>query len=274
MLQSLFALPLAAGAEVLLFLALYLVTPLNGKQAALVVALLSLAALLVYSLVDWPGADVLAMYIAVLSVTAYLLGIVSHAREQQRADRQSGRRWFHWGPAVIVIFFITLLALDGVLVVVSQQGLPEPVAEWLLPGSGQQQPVRSVFPGTVARDFQKKEALYNAYLEQVRQQEQRGWQLSKGWLREPVAGRAVPFQLRISEADGAPVRYAHVSGVFQRPSDSRLDRSFAMQEIEPGLYRVELSLPQPGRWDLVLKVERGAQLHELHARTLVAEAGE
>ena len=274
MLQSLFALPLGAGTEVLVFLLLYLLTPLNGRQAAVVTLLLALTALLLVSLIDWPGADVLAMYIAVLAVTAYLLGIVSHAREQSRAERNTGRRWFHWGPAVIVIFFIVLFALDGVLVVISKQGLPEPIADRLLPRSSQQQQVRSVFPGTVANDYQKKESLYNEYLEQVRKQQQRGWQVKKGWLGPPVVNRKLPFQVQVSEADGAPVRFAQVSGIFQRPSDSRKDQAFDMQEVEPGLYRVLLALPEPGQWDLVLNIRRGEQVHELRASTTVAEVGD
>ena len=273
MLQSLFALPLAATFEVLVFLLLYLLTPLNGKQAALIVALLSTGAVVIYSLSDWPGADVLALYIAVLAITAYLLGIVSNAREHQQASPQESGRWFHWGPAAIIIFFVVLLALDGVLVVISSQGLPVQLAELLLPESTAQKQTRSVFPGTVANDFQKKESLYNEYLEQVKRQEQRGWQVNKGWLSDPVAGQRTPFQVQVSEADGAPLQFAQVSGIFQRPSDSRLDYSFAMQEIEPGLYRIILALPEPGRWDLVLTVKRGAQLHELHGRTSVAEAG-
>ena len=268
MLESLLALPLGAGVEVVLFLALYRLAPLNGKQAAVVTALVAITALLLYSLLDWPGADVLAMYIAVLAVTAYLLAIISHAREQQPAT--TGRRWFHWGPAIIVIFFVVLFALDGVLVVISRQGLPEPVADSLLPKADRQERVHSVFPGTVANDFQKKEALYNQYLEQVKRQEQRGWQVHKGWLQPPVAGETATFQVQVEEADGAPVRFAAVSGVFQRPSDSREDRPFDMQEIEPGVYRAALSLPEPGLWRLVLKVRRGEQLHELHATTSVA----
>ncbi len=268
MLQSLFALPLFAIAAALVFLLLYRLTPMNGKQAATVVALLSTAAVVVYSLWHWPGADVLAMYVAVLLVTAYLLGIVSHAREH----RQAGGRWFHWGPAAIVIFFVVLLAVDGVLVTISSQGLPGPVADFLLPESAQHQQVRSAFPGTVARDYQKKESLYNAYLEQVKRQEQRGWQVHKGWLVDPVAGRQTAFQVQVTEADGAPLASARVSGVFQRPSDSRMDQRFTMQEIEPGLYRVILALPEPGAWNLVLNVRRGTQLHELHASTSVADA--
>lgn len=274
MLQSLFALPLGAGAEALLFLILYLITPFNGRQVAVITVVLALATLFLVSLTDWPGADVLAMYVAVLAVTGYLLGIISHAREQRRVDQQAGRRWFHWGPAIIVIFFVVLFALDGVLVVVSKQGLPGPIADRLLPKSSQQQNVRSVFPGTVANDFQKKESLYNEYLEQVKQQEQRGWQVNKGWLLAPVVGREVPFQIQVSDADGAPVDFAEVSGIFQRPSDSSMDRSFDMHEIEPGLYRRVLALPQPGQWNLILTIRRGDQVHELRASTTVAESGE
>ncbi|HHJ16029.1 MAG TPA: nitrogen fixation protein FixH [Gammaproteobacteria bacterium] len=275
MLHSLLALPLGAVLEVLVFLALYLLTPMSGRQAALAVALLSVTAVMIYSLINWPGADVIAMYVAVLAVTAYLLGIVSYSREQRLAA-SGGRgdgRWFHWGPAVIILFFITLFAVDGVMVVISSQGLPKPLAGLLLPESAAQKQVRSAFPGTVANDFQKKEGLYNEYLQQVERQQQRGWQVSKGWLVEPVAGQQVPFQVRVSEQDGAPVRFAQLSGTFQRPSDSRLDQTFEMGEVEPGLYRVVLSLPQPGVWNLVLKIKRGEQLHELHASTSVAEPG-
>ena len=273
MLQSLLALPLGAVIEVLVFLALYLLTPMNGRQAALAVALLSMGGVVMYSMFNWPGADVLAMYVAVLAVTAYLLGIVSYSREQRLATpgSNSDGRWFHWGPAIIIIFFITLFAVDGVMVVISSQGLPKPLAGWLLPESTAQKQVRSAFPGTVANDFQKKEGLYNEYLQQVKRQQQRGWQVSKGWLVDPVVGQQAPFQVRVSEQDGAPVRFAQLSGTFQRPSDSRLDQAFEMGEVEPGLYRVVMSLPAPGVWNLVLHIKRGEQLHELHASTSVAE---
>ena len=267
MLQSMLALPLSAGAEVLLFVLLYGLSPMNGRQAAVVVALVSLSVLLMVSLVTWPGADVLAMYVAVLSVTAYLLGIIAHVRETRGASTRG--RWFHWAPAAIVIFFALLFALDGVLVVISKQGLPDSVARLILPEPEQKSSVRSVFPGTVANDFQKKESLYNEYLEQVEKQQQRGWQVRKGWLQAPVAGHPAVFQIQVLEADGAAVQFAEVSGQFQRPSDSRQDKSFDMGEVEPGLYRVVVTLPEPGVWTLVLKITKGPQLHEVHASTSV-----
>jgi nitrogen fixation protein FixH len=272
MLQSLLALPLSAVLEVLLFLGLYRLTPLSGKQAAVVVALVSLTALLLFSLVNWPGADVLAMYVAVLGVTAYLLGIVSHSYAGRRAATAGRRRWFHWGPAAIVGFFLLLFALDSVLVTVSRHGLPPRLAQLLLPGSGAAQ-LRSVFPGTVASDFQKKEAHFNAHLEQVKRQEERGWQIAKGWLGTPVQNAPAVFQVQVHEANGAPLRSAGVSGAFLRPSDSRRDTSFRMQEVEPGLYRTQLTLPEAGLWNLVLSVRKGEQLHELRARTRVLAAG-
>ncbi len=268
MLGSLLALPLGVGIEVLVFLLLYRFTPMNGRQAAVVIAMLALAALLIYSLLDWPGADVLAMYIAVLLVTAYLLGIISSAREQHR--HTPGKRWFHWGPAVIVMFFVALFAMDGVLVVISKQGLPRSVADRLLPKQDQPENVSSAFPGVVARDFQKKEAMYNAYLEQVKRQQERGWQVSKGWLDAPRVGRPETFQVRVAERDDAPVTFATVSGSFQRASDSRLDQSFQLAEVEPGLYRGQVVLPEPGMWRLVLQIRRGDQLHEIHANTSVS----
>lgn len=269
MLQSLLALPMSVAIETLVFLLLYRLTPMSGRQAAVVVALLAFAAVFLLSMLDWPGADVLAMYVAVVLVSAYLLGIVSSAREQHLREDAAGRRWFHWGPAAIVIFFVSLFALDGVLVVISKQGLPRPVADWLLPKQEQPERVNSVFPGVVAHNFQKKEAMYNAYLKQVERQHQRGWQVSKGWLETPYAGRPETFQVQVRERDGAPVAFADVSGTFQRPSDSRLDQPFRLTEVEPGLYRGQVVLPEPGAWRLILQIRRGEQLHEIHADTSV-----
>jgi nitrogen fixation protein FixH len=210
------------------------------------------------------------MYIAVLAVTAYLLGIASHAREQRLSATPGSQNLFHWGPAIIVVFLVALFALDGVLVTVSQRGLPQPIADLLLPKSYREGRVQSVFPGTVANDFQKRENLYNQYLEQIKRQQQRGWQVNKGWLKKPVEGNPAAFQVRVLEADGAPLQFAEVSGVFQRAADSRDDTAFNMKEVEPGLYRAVLALPEPGMWYLVLQVRRGEQLHELHASTSVA----
>ncbi len=70
----------------------------------------------------------------------------------------------------------------------------------------------------IARDFHKKESLYNDYLQQVQRQRQRGWQIQKGWLAEPVAGQATVFRVTAHTRDGVPVAGATVTGRFLRPS--------------------------------------------------------
>lgn len=268
--ESLLALPLGVGIEVLVFVLLYRFTPLSGQQGAVIVVFLALAVTLPYSLVHWPGGDVLAMHIALYVVTAYVLGIIGYSRERRREQHGEGSgRWFHWGPAVIVLFFACVVLLNGVMVVLSKQGLPDALATWMLPKQDRKGEVTSVFPGTVSRDFQKKEALYNEYLEQVRAQTERGWQVRKGWLNAPQVGVPAVFQVDVQARDGSPVLGARVSGSFLRPSDKRLDQHFELVEKDTGVYRATLTLPAPGLWNLALRIERGEDVHEVHARTEV-----
>lgn len=271
MLQSLAALPLSALGVALLYVLLRRITPLGAVRAATVAALASLGLLAVGAVFSRPGADVIAMYVAVLAVTAYLLGIVGAGRERQH-DRDGGRT--HWGPVLIVAFFAVLFAADGLFVLISREGPPAQIARWLLPGKSAEPGVRSVFPGTVARDYQNREGQYDRYLQRMETQAARGWRVRKGWLGDAVAGRPASFQVAVEDSEGEPVTGASISGTFRRPSDSRLDLAFALREREAGIYRAEIALPEPGRWDLSLAIARGDDLHELQARTSVAAPAE
>ena len=96
-----------------------------------------------YAIVVWPGADVVAMHVAIFLVTAYALGLIGGHRETRMDDAQG----FHWGPTLIVAFFVVLVLFDAVLVVVATRGLPEPVARVLLPQAGKSREITSAFPG-------------------------------------------------------------------------------------------------------------------------------
>lgn len=268
--ESLLGLPVGVVLEVLLFVALYRFTSLGGKPSAVIVAFLAMAITLPYSMLHWPGGDVLAMYVALYLVTAYVLAIIAHSREARRAAEGGGDdAWFHWGPAVIVLFFTFVVLLNGMMVVLSKEGLPQALLHLLLPEKDYERQVSMAFPGTVARDFQKKEALYNEYLEQVRVQTERGWQVRKGWLEKPVAGAAVPFQVTVTARDGSPVVGATVTVDFLRPADKRLDRRIELPEKDTGLYREAINLPEPGLWRVTLMIRRGEDLHEIQATTLI-----
>lgn len=273
MMESMLALPIGIGLQVLLFVLLYRFTALNGKQAAVIVAFLALAVLIPLALLEWPGGDVLAIYVALFLVTPYVLGIIGNHRERRLAlaGLDSGR-WFHWGPAVIILFFSVVFLVNATMVVLSRQGMPESMSRLLLPEGDRERQVTMAFPGTVARDFHKKEALYNDHLEQVRKQQERGWQVRQGWLEAPVAGQVKPFQVTVTARDGSPVIGARVRVEFLRPSDQRMDQQVELEEKDPGLYRASIELPLPGLWSTTLVIDRGEDLHEVQANTRI-EAG-
>jgi nitrogen fixation protein FixH len=129
--------------------------------------------------------------------------------------------------------------------------------------------VSSFFPGTVPRDFHEKEALYNAYLEQLAAQEARGWQVRRGWVGTPVVGSPTAFRIEVSDRDGRPLSGAEVVAHFYRPSDRREDLTVTLPEIEPGRYEEPLTLQLPGMWEVLVEVRRGEDLHEVRGTTSV-----
>lgn len=264
----LLTIPIGIVAQLLLFVLLRRALRLPAKAAALIVGLAVLALYIPYAIVVWPGADVVAMHVAIFLVIAYALGLIGGHREA-RMDDVPG---FHWGPTLIVAFFVVLVLFDSVLVVVATQGLPAPLARVLLPRTDNSRAITSAFPGVVDNDFQKKEALYNAYLEQVRRQQERGWVVRKGWLGEARAGQPAKFQVVVNARDGQAVAGAQVRGGFLRAADTRLDQPLTLAETAPGVYQGEVVLPLPGAWNLVLEIRRGDDLHEVRATTTVADA--
>ena len=246
-------------AELAVFFVLNRLLRLNGKAAATAVALLAILAYVPWAVLNWPGADVFAIHLAIFLTAAYALGMVGGS---------VGRRW-HWAPALIVSFFVVVVATNVVFLGVAEQGITGLFAE-LLPKPRDAEVVNSRFPGTVSHDYQEKEALYNTYLEQVQIQQERGWQVRKGWQYQPVANEPAVFIVAVSDRDGRPVTGARVDGRFLRTSNSRDDFAFAMTEVAPGEYRVPLTMPLHGLWQLVLQLRLGDELHEVRADTSVA----
>lgn len=264
--QVLLTIPLGLTIELLIFFLLNRAIGMAAKGAALIVGLLALAIYVPYAIIVWPGADIVALHVAIYLVAAYALGLIMGYREVE-----SGGGSFHWAPTLIVAFFVVLVLFDSVLVVVATRGLPKPVADWLLPKTATQHEVSSAFPGVVEHDYQKKESQYNAYLQQVEDQNRRGWVVHKGWLGPVRAGRPGVFQVTVADRNGAPVTAAEIEGGFLRPSDTRLDHRFALAETAPGQYQVELTLPVPGVWDLVLEIRHGDDLHRMQATTSIGD---
>ncbi len=270
--KALLTVPLGALLQVLVFILLRWLGGMAAKPAATLVGLAAVAIYMPWAILHWPGGDVVAMHVAIYGVTAYALGLIVSNRDARLARHGGDEGWFHWAPAAIIAFFVLLVLFDGILVVVSSRGLPEPVARQLLPPPETRMgEVTSAFPGVASRDYQRQQLQYHSYLEQQRIQAERGWQVRKGWLQPALAGQESTFQVAVTDREGLPVSGAAVTGRFMRPSDTRLDQGFSMEEVMPGVYRARLVLPAPGEWMLDLEIRRGDDLHQLRARTRVQE---
>lgn len=263
MTELLLGLALGVGAILLTNLGLIRFARTSAKQAAATVALVTLGLYVPYGILRWPGGDVFALYLAIYLLTSLACGMVFDARASGRG--------LHWGPAAIGGFFIIVAVLGAVFVAVAERGLSPTLLRWLLPEAQTHHQVSSKFPGVVARDFHQKEALYNQYLQRMEYQRQRGWQVRKGWLAEPVAGKSTLFRVTARTRADEPLTGATVTGRFLRPSTSTLDIAFALTEREPGMYEAALTLPAAGSWDLVLQIRQGGELHEISASTTVGD---
>jgi nitrogen fixation protein FixH len=247
--------------ELAAFSVLRRVFRLDPKAAALGVALGVLLVYVPWGVLTWPGGDVFAIHLAVFLTAAYVLGMVSGVAGNRR----------HWAPLLIVGFFIVVIASNVVFLGVAERGITGVFAE-LLPAPRDGTVANSRFPGTVSHDFQEKEALYNAYLAQVREQQARGWQVQKGWAQPPQVGEPAVFLVEVRDRDGRPISNAEVSGEFLRVSNSAFDFPFHMEATGGGRYRYETRMPLPGIWQLVLHVRRGEALHEVRAHTSIGDA--
>lgn len=253
------------------FVAIYKFTRLSGKHVAAIVIFAVIGIYVPVSIFSWPGADVFAIHIALYVIVPYGLGIITTNWESRRHEERSGR-WFHWGPTTIVVFFLGLVVVDSTIIMLSDRGMSEKMAEWLLPAPRAGGEVTSFFPGTVSHDFQKKESLYNDYLRQLEAQERRGWQLSKGWVQEPQAGEPATFRVVVTDREGEPVEGAEVRVDFLRPSDKRRDARYRLEQTDAGVYEHDIALPLPGIWNVVIEVVKGDDLHQNRGMTSLAEA--
>ncbi len=237
------------------------------KALAGLMALLVLGIFVPVSIIFWPGADVFAIHLAVYMVTVYALGIVFSQRASHMLSGDG--RWFHWGPAAIIGFFLFIIAVDSILVVLAQKGLHGDVALKILPEPRNGGRVSSFFPGTVSHDFRQKESMFNRYLEQRQAQKDRDWQVKLGWYEIPRAGQKAIFQIYVTDNQGQTIKGANVSGRFIRAADSKQDLAFTMKQHKAGFYQTDVNLPVPGKWDLLLNIKQGDALHEVRAGTEV-----
>jgi nitrogen fixation protein FixH len=302
------------GGSLLAFIAFfvfYKLIRLPGKVAALATAAFMLVLYVPLAAMHWPGLDTFAIHFAFFMMIAYGLGMITGIRaERFKREGKDGEKqgWFHWGPAIIVIFFLTVATVDAIIITLATKGLDGKWADLILPEqqtlvkrlddeSRELQALRnkdrlddefkafymddesvgestqSKFPGTVAYNLQKREADYNQQMARLKAQKERGWQLDGGWEKPAEQNKTAVFEIKMFDKAGEPLPGATVDVGFLRPSDKSKDVHVTFDEVDKGVYRKEVVLTEPGLWTVDIKVTKGEDTHEVVGKTSVIPEG-
>ena len=255
-----------------LFFLLYRFTRLRGKQVTLVVIAVAVALYVPWGIIHWSSLDQFAYRLAFFITFPYLFGIVtSHWEAAEARGDERGGSFFHWAPMTMFFFFVGIAVVDSIIISLADKGMSGEFAAKFLPAPRSGANAVSYFPGAVSHDFQEKELQYNAHMERLKRQQLLGWTVRKGWVGEAVAGREAVFKVAVEGPDGQLIEGASINGTFLRPGNNRLDTPFVMQPDGSGSYIAHVTLAAPGRWGLVLIIERGDDHYELTASTSVNE---
>lgn len=263
------ALTLGVGvlAAVALFFLFYKGFKRPGKLASLLTFLMVQLVYVPLAVMHWASLDVFAIHFAFFTMAAVLPGIIVGNRRGTQAD--AGR--FHWGPGIIIGFFMILVVVDSTIITLANSGASADFIHKFLPQPQREsaQNVTSAFPGTISNDYQKKYDLYNNYIAQLKTQKERGWQVADGWLEKPQSGKPSMFRIHVTDKAGQAVTGGKVALSFLRPSDKALDVNLELPEAAPGFYAQPVSLPAPGAWTMVISITRGDEVHEVKGDTWV-----
>ncbi|VAX01589.1 hypothetical protein MNBD_GAMMA22-2016 [hydrothermal vent metagenome] len=245
----------------IIFFVLKWLTKIPSNSIGAIVAVITLVVFMPLAIIYWPGGDVFAIHLAIYMITVYGLSVVASRRE-----KNSG---VHWAPVTIIGFFVLLVLVDSFFVTIADKGLSSQVADLVLPKSDDDSDATYNYPGKVVHDYYQKENLYNEYLENVEARKKSQWTIRKGWLSLPVINELTIFQVEIKDKDAKSITQAKITGKFIRYSNSKLDTNFTMVYIKDGVYQSKISLPEPGRWGLVLKIKHDSIVYELEGNTTV-----
>ncbi len=226
-------------ASVLLILVLY---GALGWLARLPIALravlatsLSLLAYFLFTVGRWPGLDVVAIHISVLVAIGLLLGMFTHY-QRHRVTR------LHWGPKILIGFFLLLAMINSFLLYISTRGLPPALAHYMLPGGDK---VNSGFSDVVAHGEDAAKAV-SSELSRSHSAAQLGWHIQIQGLQE-TAQRQQRVTLKVLDRTGLPVSGLQAELQLTRPGAAHSEKvNFITEGL--GQYTTLLEFPSSGRW--------------------------
>jgi nitrogen fixation protein FixH len=111
-------------------------------------------------------------------------------------------------------------------------------------------------PGLVDDDFYERGQDYEANMLK-RQARNPGWLLDIDLPKKIPLNKEVTCRVRIKDNEGNLITPDSVTFYAYRPSDADMDFSVPMNEIDKGVYEIQVAFPLKGAWDLIVSVTRG-----------------
>jgi nitrogen fixation protein FixH len=225
---------------------------------AVLAAVIPLIAYFFIIMGNWPGLDMVAMHVSVFFVTALVLLAVTQLRR-----RGAGR--LHWGPQVLIGFFVSLVFINATLMYISTQGLPEPIGRWWLGSKGGA--VYSGFSGVVPHGENAAKAV-SSELSETHRELKLGWQVEVSGLNGKGNTRQV--EVRVKDRTGLPVDQIVAELRLQRPGAPAPTLTLRLNETDAGLYAGAMNLPGAGRWLVDIQLKQDGEVHHHTTQELIA----
>lgn len=206
----------------------------------------------------WPGLDVVSIHISVFLAA----GLVFYILTLQRRRSPGG---MHWVPKLLIAFFLGLTVINGTLLYIATQGLPEPVARWWLGSDGGK--VYSGFSGVVPHHQDAAKAVSSA-LSQAYDESRLGWQVEIEGL-EGATGAARTVQVKAKDRTGLPLSQLQAEVLVMRPGAPEPQTRVALQGSGAGVYVGRLELPGKGRWIVELHLAEGERARYRDSREVI-----
>jgi nitrogen fixation protein FixH len=109
--------------------------------------------------------------------------------------------------------------------------------------------------GLVEENYYQKGITYNDVIQVKKRQAELGWDFA---LSHPEKTGSGPLEVKLVDADGQPLTGKRVAALVRRPAQQGYDQNLSFEEVAPGTYRAEVSLPLQGLWDVKARI-RDAQ---------------
>lgn len=151
-----------------------------------------------------------------------------------RAPGHQAPRKALWIPAIFVLAFVVIIAVNTVMVVLAVK----------------------TFSGLETNNAYDQGLGYNTTLAEAAQNDKLGWHAVIAFLADSADARII--QVTMTDASGTPLPDLNVKAIFVRPTNAGLDEVVQLQPQGRGRYQAGFKPSALGNWDLRLRVERGS----------------